>query len=220
MLHERRCRHPCKTRFRPAGSAFTGRASNPPGSRKVSDYMPSSFPGFILTQAGHTQGDSSSSWPISLGAERTLRRSRWFALAAVKRIDAHRARHQRSERRERLRVRQEQSTRLLAALEAWLREEHSRLSRSASVAQPIDYPFQILPHVDKGVGFRRLTAPAALAEPTDATVDATKHVPRQWGRRRRPVQSAQPQALLTGATRRKRLRSDKLQIITWPDLRV
>ena len=28
---------------------------------------------------------------------------------------------------------------LLAALEAWLREEHSRLSRSASVAQPIDY---------------------------------------------------------------------------------
>jgi hypothetical protein len=40
---------------------------------------------------------------------------------------------------ERLRVRQEQSAPLLAALEAWLREEHSRLSRSASVAQPIDY---------------------------------------------------------------------------------
>ena len=35
---------------------------------------------------------------------------------------------------ERLRVRQEQSAPLLAALEAWLREEHSRLSRSASVA--------------------------------------------------------------------------------------
>ena len=30
-LHERRCRCPCKTRFRPAGSAFTGRASNPLG---------------------------------------------------------------------------------------------------------------------------------------------------------------------------------------------
>src|SRR5262245_11207078 len=39
---------------------------------------------------------------------------------------------------ERLRVRQ-QSAPLLAALEAWLREEHARLSRSASVAQPIDY---------------------------------------------------------------------------------
>jgi hypothetical protein len=30
-LHEQRCRHPCKTRFRLAGSAFAGRASNPLG---------------------------------------------------------------------------------------------------------------------------------------------------------------------------------------------
>ncbi len=30
-LHERRCRHPCKTRFRLSSSAFAGRASNPPG---------------------------------------------------------------------------------------------------------------------------------------------------------------------------------------------
>ena len=28
-LHEWRCHHPCKARFRPAGLAFTGRASNP-----------------------------------------------------------------------------------------------------------------------------------------------------------------------------------------------
>jgi hypothetical protein len=28
-LHERRCRHPCKARFRLAGCAFTGRGSNP-----------------------------------------------------------------------------------------------------------------------------------------------------------------------------------------------
>jgi len=40
---------------------------------------------------------------------------------------------------ERLRVRQERSAPILAALEAWLREERSRLSRSASVAKPIDY---------------------------------------------------------------------------------
>jgi transposase len=40
---------------------------------------------------------------------------------------------------ERLRVRQEQSAPLLALLEAWLREERSRLSRSASVTKPIDY---------------------------------------------------------------------------------
>ena len=40
---------------------------------------------------------------------------------------------------ERLRVRREQSAPLLAALEAWLRDERSRMSRSASVAKPIDY---------------------------------------------------------------------------------
>ena len=40
---------------------------------------------------------------------------------------------------ERLRVRQEQSAPLLAELEAWLREERARLSRSASVIKPIDY---------------------------------------------------------------------------------
>ena len=63
-------------------------------------------------------------------------------LAAVKRIDAlftiERDINGLSAE-ERLRVRQEQSAPLLAALEAWLREERSRLSRSASVARPIDY---------------------------------------------------------------------------------
>jgi transposase len=65
-----------------------------------------------------------------------------IALEAVKRIDAlfaiergingHNA-------DERLRVRQEQSAPLVAGLEAWLREQRSRLSRSSSVAGPIDY---------------------------------------------------------------------------------
>src|SRR5487761_2254062 len=40
---------------------------------------------------------------------------------------------------ERLRVRCGQSAPLLAALETWLRDERSRMSRSASVAKPIDY---------------------------------------------------------------------------------
>jgi len=65
-----------------------------------------------------------------------------IALETVKRIDAlfdiergingHSA-------EERLRVRNEQSGPLLAALEAWLREQRSRLSNASSVAQPIDY---------------------------------------------------------------------------------
>jgi transposase len=40
---------------------------------------------------------------------------------------------------ERLRVRQEQSAPLVAALEIWLRDQRSRLSRHAPVAEPIDY---------------------------------------------------------------------------------
>jgi transposase len=40
---------------------------------------------------------------------------------------------------ERMRIRTEQSAPLLIELEAWLRDERGRLSRSASVAQPIDY---------------------------------------------------------------------------------
>jgi transposase len=64
------------------------------------------------------------------------------ALEAVKRIDLlfdiERAINGLSIE-ERLRVRQEQSAPVVAALEAWLRDERSRLSRSASVAKPIDY---------------------------------------------------------------------------------
>jgi transposase len=65
-----------------------------------------------------------------------------IALEAVKRIDAlfdiERTINSASAD-ERLRVRQEQSAPLLAELEAWLREERARLSRSASVIKPIDY---------------------------------------------------------------------------------
>ena len=65
-----------------------------------------------------------------------------IALEAVKRIDAlfdiERGINGLSAE-ERLRVRQEQSAPLLVLLEAWLREERARLSRSASVTKPIDY---------------------------------------------------------------------------------
>jgi transposase len=64
------------------------------------------------------------------------------ALEAVKRIDAlfdiERVINGQSIE-ERLRVRQDQSRPLVDALETWLREERSRLSRAASVAKPIDY---------------------------------------------------------------------------------
>jgi transposase len=65
-----------------------------------------------------------------------------IALEAVKRIDAlfyiERSINGLSAS-ERLLVRQEQSAPLVASLKDWLSEERSRLSRSASVAKPIDY---------------------------------------------------------------------------------
>lgn len=71
-LHERRCRRPCKTRFRPAGSDFTGRELNPLGrDERFRLLHPSSFPGLILTQAGSIGGASSSISP-----KRAMRRSR------------------------------------------------------------------------------------------------------------------------------------------------
>ena len=54
-LHERRRRHPCKTRFRLAGCAFTGRGSNPLDRfERFQVTSPSSFPGLLLTQGSST----------------------------------------------------------------------------------------------------------------------------------------------------------------------
>ena len=65
-----------------------------------------------------------------------------IALEAVKRIDAlfdiERGINGQSTE-ERLRARKEQCAPVLAALEAWLREQRARLSNSSSVAKPIDY---------------------------------------------------------------------------------
>ena len=44
---------------------------------------------------------------------------------------------------ERLRVRREQSAPLVAAIEARLREQRSRLSNSSSVAKPTDYMLKL-----------------------------------------------------------------------------
>jgi transposase len=65
-----------------------------------------------------------------------------IALEAVKRIDALfdvEREINGCSAEQRLRVRQERSAPLVAALQAWLREQRSRLSRSSAVAEPIDY---------------------------------------------------------------------------------
>jgi len=65
-----------------------------------------------------------------------------IALEAVRRIDVlfdiERGINGQSAE-ERLRIRKERSASLLASLEAWLREQRSRLSNASSVAKPMDY---------------------------------------------------------------------------------
>ena len=54
-LHERRCRLPCKTRFRLAGCASTGRGSNPLDRfERFQVTSPFSFPGLLLSQGSST----------------------------------------------------------------------------------------------------------------------------------------------------------------------
>jgi len=54
-LHERRCRRPCKTRFRLAGCASTGRGSNPlDRCERFQATFPFSFPGLLLSQGWST----------------------------------------------------------------------------------------------------------------------------------------------------------------------
>ncbi len=62
-LHERRCRRPCKTRFRLAGCASTGRGSNPlDHDERFQVTSPFSSPGLTLTQ-GRCTPTRSASWP-------------------------------------------------------------------------------------------------------------------------------------------------------------
>src|ERR1700747_3693867 len=57
-LHERRRRLPCKTRFRLAGCASTGRGSNPlDRCERFQVTLPFSFPGLVLSQGSSMPSD-------------------------------------------------------------------------------------------------------------------------------------------------------------------
>jgi hypothetical protein len=114
-------------------------------------------------------GGSSSSWrtsPPIPGAARTPRRSRrsrwrgsgvstpWSISSGINGLAAD----------ERLRIRKEQSAPLLTTLEAWLREQRSRLSRSASVAEPIDYMLKRWDRFARFIGDGRISLSNNAAE--------------------------------------------------------
>jgi transposase len=90
-----------------------------------------------------------------------------IALEAVRRIDAvfeiERVINGRSAA-ERLEVRREQSAPLVADLEIWLRDQRSRLSRSAAVAEPIDYMLRRWPSFIRFLGDGRICLSNNAAE--------------------------------------------------------
>ena len=146
-LHERRCRRPCKTRLRLAGSAFAGRVSNPLGHDER----------FQVTSVLLSRAYPDASWAHARrkffeladieGAARQRARKKVaviapLALEAVRRMDELFAIEREANGRpasERLAVRRERSAPIVAALEDWIRAERSRLPGAAPVAKAMNY---------------------------------------------------------------------------------
>ena len=147
-LHEQRCRHPCKTRFRLAGSAFAGRASNPLGhkerfqatsillSRAYPDasWVHARRPFFVMADvAENARRTAQGKTPAPISP---------LALEAVRRIDAlfeiERSINGQTVEQRRA-VRQQLSAPLVADLESWMREQRAKLSRDNDVAKAMEY---------------------------------------------------------------------------------
>ena len=133
-LHERRCRRPRKTRFRLAGSAFTGRASNPLGHDER----------FQATSVLLSRTFPDASW--AHGRRKFFKLAEIarapLALEAVRRIDAIFAAERAINGKpaeQRLASRRRLVAPLVAELERWMRPARARLSRHSDVAKAMDY---------------------------------------------------------------------------------
>ena len=146
-LHERRCRRPCKTCFRLAGSAFAGRASNPLGR----------FERFQVTSILLSRAYPDASWAharrpffamadIEENARRKAAGKKEIPLSPiaieVRRIDAlfaiERSINGKSPE-ERLAVRRAISRPRVDDLMAYMREQAAKLSRGHDLARAIQY---------------------------------------------------------------------------------
>jgi len=133
-LHERRCRHPRKTRFRLAGSAFAGRASNPLGRSER----------FQATSILLSRAYPDASWAHARRKFFDLARlsKAPIAIEAVERIDALFAIERDINGKppwERRRIRNEHSRPLVTELEKWLRQQRAKLSAGNQVAKATAY---------------------------------------------------------------------------------
>ena len=133
-LHERRCRHPCKTCFRLAGSAFAGRASNPLGHKErfqaTSILLSRAYPdaSWAHVRRGFFEIARKGNAPIATQA--------LMRIAALYRIEETIRGKSTEQRRA---VRREQSAPHCDALKRFLERQLGRVSAKAPIAQAIRY---------------------------------------------------------------------------------
>jgi hypothetical protein len=158
-LHERRCRHPCKTRFRPAGSAFTGRASIPLGHDErfqvTSILLSRTCPDASWAHARRKFYDvfEATGSPI---AEEALKR-----IGELYQIEAE-VTGQPAEIR--LAARQNRAVALLDALRDWLTAQRRRLSSKNALAKAIQYALSRWEALARYAGDGRLAIDNNVAE--------------------------------------------------------
>jgi Transposase IS66 family len=133
-LHERRCRHPCKTRFRLAGSAFAGRASNPLGHKErfqaTSILLSRAYPDASWAHVRRRFYELATAGPAPIASEALQR------IAALYQIEAKIRSRSADERRT---VRLEKSRPILDDLEPWLRAKLALISQKTKLAEAIRY---------------------------------------------------------------------------------
>ena len=133
-LHERRCRRPCKTRFRLAGSAFTGRVSNPLGHDErfqvKSVLLSRAYPDASWAHGRRKLFDIAKLTKAPIASEAVRRIDEIFAVERT--INGRSA-------AERVAARQQQSKPLILDLEIYLREQRMLLSAKSDTAKAITY---------------------------------------------------------------------------------
>ena len=133
-LHDRRCRRPRKTRFRLAGSAFAGRASNPLDHDKrfqvITFLLSRAYPDASWSHARRKLFDLATvaKAPIAIEAVAKI-----DALFAVEReLNGRLAAERRAVRQERLRP-------LVDGLQVWFIAQRAKLSPQSELAKAITY---------------------------------------------------------------------------------
>ena len=133
-LHEQRCRHPCKTRFRLAGSAFAGRASNPLGHKErfqaTSILLSRAYPDASWAHVRRRFYELAAAGPAPIASEALQR------IAALYQIEAE-IRGRSAD--ERCTARQERSRPILDDFEPWLRAKLALISQKTKLAEEIRY---------------------------------------------------------------------------------